>query len=297
MVSVYIVWGSTYLAIRFAIETMPPFLMASARFLIAGTILYVWRRLSGDAPATPIQWRSAAIVGGFLLVGGNGGVVWAEQHVPSGIVALLVGGTPLWLVLLDSFFFQRKSPGWVTLAGVVFGFAGIALLVGPSKLTGLAGEVDLVGALVVTLAALLWAAGSLYNRGANLPSSPLLGTGMEMLCGGVGLLLLGSLAGEWPKVDPAAFSTRSLLGLGYLIIFGGLVGFTAYTWLVRVAPIPLVSTYAYVNPVVAIFVGYLLADEPLSPRVLLAAVMIIGAVVVITLAQPVRRVVKQDLPE
>ena len=186
MLAVYIVWGSTYLAIRFAIETMPPFLMASTRFLLAGAILYAFRRLRGDPAPTRIEWRSAAIVGLFLLVGGNGGVVWAEQFVESGVAALLVGSAPLWMVLLDAFrpgqaHLARKSADkrqrFLSTAGVVIGFLGIGLLVSPSSLTGIAGEVDPLGAAVLTLACFFWAVGSLYNRGAKLPSSPLLGTG------------------------------------------------------------------------------------------------------------------------
>ncbi len=297
MIAVYIVWGSTYLAIRFAIETMPPFLMAATRFLAAGLILYAFRRVRGDAAPTRLEWRSAAIVGALLLVGGNGGVVWAEQFVESGIAALLVGSAPLWMVLLDalrpgqSHLARRstnKRQSFLTTAGVVIGFLGIGLLVSPSSLTGIAGDVDPLGAAVLTLACFFWAAGSLYNRGAKLPSSPLLGTGMEMLAGGVGLLLLGTLTGEWGKVDLAGISTRSLLGLGYLVFFGSLVGFAAYTWLLRVAPTALVSTYAYVNPLVAILLGNLLAQEPLTPRVLIATAVILSAVAVITLNQPAR---------
>jgi drug/metabolite transporter (DMT)-like permease len=298
MLAVYIVWGSTYLAIRFAIETMPPFLMASTRFLLAGAILYAFRRLRGDPAPTRIEWRSAAIVGLFLLVGGNGGVVWAEQFVESGVAALLVGSAPLWMVLLDAFrpgqaHLARKSSDkrqrFLSTAGVVIGFLGIGLLVSPSSLTGIAGEVDPLGAAVLTLACFFWAVGSLYNRGAKLPSSPLLGTGMEMLAGGLGLLLLGTLVGEWGRVDLGAVSTRSLLGLGYLVLFGSLVGFAAYTWLLRVAPTALVSTYAYVNPLVAILLGNWLASEPLTPRVLLSTAVILSAVAVITMNQPSRR--------
>ena len=305
MLAVYIVWGSTYLAIRFAIETLPPFLMASTRFLIAGAILYAFRRLRGDAAPQRVEWRSAAIVGVLLLVGGNGGVVWAEQFVESGVAALLVGSVPLWMVLLDALrpgqaHLARRSAHkrsrWLTTAGVVFGFLGIGLLVSPTSLSGLAGEIDPLGALVLTMGAFSWATGSLYSRGARLPASPLLGTGMEMLVGGAGLLLLGTLSGEWGRVDLGVISARSLLSLGYLIIFGSLVGFAAYTWLLRVAPTALVSTYAYVNPLVAILLGNLLAQEPLTARVLIATAIILGAVAVITMNQPAKNKV-EPLPE
>jgi drug/metabolite transporter (DMT)-like permease len=298
MVSVYIVWGSTYLAIRFAVDTIPPFLMASTRFLIAGGFLFLWRYLSGDRRPTRVEWRSAAIAGTLLLLGGNGLVSWAEQHVASGIAALLVGSAPLWMVLIDGLILRRGTGKWfskLTIAGVVIGFLGIAILVSPAKIIGLGEEVDLVGGMALTLAAVFWSIGSLYSRSAPLPSSPLLGTSMEMISGGIALAIVGSLAGDWSRLDLQAISLYSLLGLGYLILFGSLVGFVAYTWLLRVAPTPLVSTYAYVNPLVAIIVGNLLASEPLTPRVLVAAAVIIGAVSIISLTQPLSR--RQKRPE
>jgi hypothetical protein len=199
------------LAIRFAVETIPPFLMAGTRFLIAGCVLYVFRRfLMKDTPPLKIEWRSAAIVGLFLLVGGNGAVTWAEQRVPSGIAALLVASAPLWMVLLDAIRPGRQRPAGWTLAGVLLGFFGIIVLVGPAQFFGNGGQVDPVGALALTFAAFSWAIGSLYNRGARLPGSPLLSTGMEMLAGGLGLVLLGTLTGEWSRLDLAEVSARSL---------------------------------------------------------------------------------------
>jgi drug/metabolite transporter (DMT)-like permease len=295
MLVIYIVWGSTYLGIRFAIETIPPFLMASFRFLLAGAILFAWRRLSGDPAPTRANWRSAGIIGVFLLLGGNGGVVWAEQRIPSGIAALLIGSTPLWMVMLDEILRriapQRRPanqarPGWLSLIGILVGFGGIALLVSPSELGGLGEHVDLIGALAVTLAALLWAAGSLYSRTADLPASPIMAPALEMIVGGAALGLLGTVSGEWSRLNVAQISLHSWLGLGYLIVFGALVGYATYTWLLRNAPITLVSTYAYVNPVVAIFIGNLLAQEPLTPRVLIAALVILGSVGLITLKRP-----------
>lgn len=287
LVAVYLSWGSTYLAIRFAVETMPPFLMAASRFLIAGAILYFWRRSQGDHPATKQEWISAAIVGLLLLVGGNGSVVWAEQRVVSGVAALMIGSAPLWMVIIDALRPKGRWPSRRTLLGVALGFIGILILIGPVQLVGLHGDIDPIGAGVLLLAAFLWASGSLYNRGARLPASPLLGTSMEMLVGGAGLLILGTLTGDWSRLYLPGISLKSVLGLGYLIVFGALVGFVAYTWLLRVAPTTLVSTYAYVNPVIAIFIGNLLANEPLTPRVLIAAVTILGSVALITLAQPV----------
>ena len=197
LIAIYIVWGSTYLAILFVVETMPPFLAAGFRFLIAGGVLYAFRRLRGDKAPRRIEWRSAAIVGLFLLVGGNGGVMWAQQRVASGIAALMIASVPLWMALLDSTRPGGHRPdGWVVV-GILVGFAGILVLIGPAQLLGMQGVVDLSGVLVLLVAAFSWAVGSLYNRGADLPKSPLLGTGMEMLLGGFGLLVLGTVSGEW----------------------------------------------------------------------------------------------------
>ena len=286
LIAIYIVWGSTYLAIRFAVETMPPFLTAGFRFLIAGGVLYIFRRLRGDKAPLRLEWRSAAIVGLFLLVGGNGGVMWAEQRVASGIAALLIASVPLWIALLDSLRPGGRRPDRWVIVGVLAGFAGIMILIGPAQLIGIQGEVDPVGAMVLLLAALSWAAGSLYNRGAKLPDSPLLGTGMEMLVGSLGLFILGTVTGEWSQMELTSFSTRSLLGFAYLVVFGSWVGFASYVWLLRVAPTMLVSTYAYVNPLVAILLGSLLAGEALTPRVVLAVMFILGSVVLITLTNP-----------
>jgi drug/metabolite transporter (DMT)-like permease len=285
LLAVYIVWGSTYLAIRFAVASMPPFLMAATRFLVAGSILYAWRRLAGDSAPRRFEWRSAAVVGLLLLLGGNGGVVWAEQRVASGVAALLVGGVPLWIVLIEAARPGGQRPGRMTLAGVLAGFAGIALLIGPGQLAGDGHAIDPLGTVALLAGSFLWAAGSLYGRSARLPASPLLGTGMEMLAGGAGLLLAGTLAGEWGRLDLAAITLSSLAGLGYLIFFGSLVGFASYTWLLRVAPTSLVSTYAYVNPLIAILVGSLLAQEPLTLRILVSALVIVSSVALINLGR------------
>lgn len=290
MLSVYIFWGSTYLAIRFAVETMPPFLMASARFLIAGAILYSYRRWVAKDPAPRrIEWRSAAIVGLLLLLGGNGGVVWAEQRVASGIAALLVGTVPLWMVLIDALRPGSPRPTWQTLTGVLIGFAGIGLLIGPDQLFDTGPGLDLAGVGVLLLASLLWAAGSLYSRNACLPDSPLLGTGMEMLAGGLGLLAFGTLTGEWSRLDLGAIAPASVWGLVYLIVFGSLVGYASYTWLLRNAPTPLVSTYAYVNPLIAILLGNLLAQEPLTAHILISALVILSAVLLINTGRAARQ--------
>jgi drug/metabolite transporter (DMT)-like permease len=282
MISVYIVWGSTYLAIRFAVQTMPPFLMAAARFLIAGAVLFVFRRARGDAAPSDREWRSAIIIGLLLLVGGNGVVVWAEQRVSSGHAALLVGASPLWMVLIDSLRPGGRRPGWLAVVGVLVGFAGSILLIGPGASS--ADRIDLAGAGALIFATLSWASGSLYSRKAALPPSPLLGTSMEMLIGGLGLLVLGTLTGEWGRLHLSAFAPQSWWGLAYLIVFGSWVGFGSYTWLLRVAPTSLVSTYAYVNPIVAVLMGNWLAAEPFTPRTSIAAAIIVGSVALTTIA-------------
>jgi drug/metabolite transporter (DMT)-like permease len=278
--AVYLVWGSTYLAILFALETLPPFLMAGTRFVVAGTAMYLWVRARGAPRPTAANWRATAVVGAFLLLGGNGGVVWAEQRVASGLTALLVATVPLWMVLLEWRGGGARPTGRVW-AGIVVGFAGLGILVGPAELLG-GGAADPAGAAVLVLASILWAAGSVYSRRAPLPESPLLGTGMEMLAGGALLLAAGTLAGEWGRVELAAVSARSALALLYLILFGSLVGFTAYVWLLRHVEVAKVSTYAYVNPVVAVLLGWALAGEALTARTGAAAAVIVAAVAVIT---------------
>jgi drug/metabolite transporter (DMT)-like permease len=280
--AIYLIWGSTYLAIRFAIETLPPFLMAGVRFLIAGGVMYLWARRRGAAAPSRLHWRSAAIVGCLLLVGGNGGVVWAQQRVPSGMAALLVSLVPLWIVLLDWVRPGGVRPGPSLVLGVLAGLAGVVWLVGPERALG-AERLDPVGTAVLVFACLCWATGSLYSRGAPLPSAPALGIAMEMLVGGVVLTLLGLAAGEAGTVDLAAASARSWLALAYLVVFGSLIGFSAYVWLLRVADTAKVATYAYVNPVIAMFLGWLLAGEALTLRAASAAAVILGAVALITL--------------
>jgi drug/metabolite transporter (DMT)-like permease len=281
LLSIYIIWGSTYLAIRFAVETLPPFLMAGVRFTIPGIIFYVWQRQRGESAPNKLQWRSAIVIGFFLLVGGNGAISWAEQRVVSGVTALLIGSMPIWMVLIDSVWNRNRRPGSTTLTGVLLGLAGIILLIVPSLSESSENPLDLLGVLVVLLGTLSWTVGSLYSRDAALPKSPLLGTGMEMLAGGVILLLWGTTTGEWNRLELAHVSTRSLLALLYLIIFGSMVGFSSYTWLLRNAPTPLVSTYAYVNPLIAVLLGSLLADEPLTLNIFLSALVIVSAVFLI----------------
>jgi len=281
LLSIYLIWGSTYLAIRFAVETIPPFLMAATRFLIPGIFLVLWRRAAKDPKPSIKEWKSTTIIGILLLVGGNGGVTWAEQYLPSGIAALVIGSVPIWIILLNLFQPEGRHLDKRVVIGAIVGFLGIALLIGPSQLSGNTEYFHPLGIITIILAAIFWSAGSLYSHHAVMPDSPLLSTGMEFLAGGIGLLILSMITGEFKKLNFSAITTQSLLSLAYLILFGSLIGFVAYTWLLRNAPISLVSTYAYVNPLIAILLGNLLANEPLNFRILLSAVIIIGSVFLI----------------
>jgi drug/metabolite transporter (DMT)-like permease len=287
LIAIYIVWGSTYLAIRFTVETIPPFLSAGIRFLVSGVILYGLNRLNGAPAPSKIQWRSAIIIGLLLLLAGNGGLVWAETRIPSGIASLFIATTPLWMVLIDSLRPNGVRTNWMTWLGVIIGFTGIAILANPWQSHTGSPTLDPLGVLVLVLAALSWSIGSLYSRKASLPSSSLLGTGMEMLAGSVGLFAFSAAIGEWSQFDLSSVSQRSIGGLIYLIIFGSFIGFAAYTWLLRNAPTPIVSTYAYVNPVVALFLGSLIAHESLDMQDIVSALIILSGVVLITTAKSI----------
>jgi drug/metabolite transporter (DMT)-like permease len=294
LVLVYIIWGSTYLGIRFAVETIPPFFHAAVRFLISGALLFIWRRMAGDAAPTRNQWKSASIVGLLLLVGGNGLISFAEQTIPSGIAALLVATIPMFLVLVESLRPGGVKPGWLQMLGLLIGFGGVAILIGPAEFFGGGHTLDLRGVAISLVAAFSWALGSIYNRSADLPKSTLLFTGMEMLMGSIGLLIVSAVTGEFARLDIAAISTRSLLGLAYLITFGSLVGFVSYGWLLRSnAPVSLISTYAYVNPIVAVLLGNWLAKETLNARILAAALVIVGSVVLINSSKQAK-IIQED---
>ena len=274
--AIYVIWGSTYLAIKIGIETVPPFLFAGTRFLFAGGVFYAALRLTGAAPKPTVRmWKWAAIIGTLMMVGGNGLVTWAEQTVPSGLAALLIATMPIWMVLLDATVFGSARPGkWVVL-GLVMGFFGVTLLIGPSE-----GAVDPLGALVLIVAALSWATGSLMNRSAHLPKSPWLATAMEMIAGGAVMLVFSGLLGEWGRFEPSAVSLESVAAFFYLTVFGSLVALSAYVYLLRETTAAAVSTYAFVNPVIALGLG-LLVGEVIAPRTLVGAILIVGAVVLI----------------
>lgn len=288
LLALYIVWGSTYLAIRFTVETMPPFLQASLRFLISGVILFVWRRAAGDPMPTHSNWKATAIVGTFMLVGGNGLVSLAEKTVPSGIAALIIATSPFWLVLFEAFRSGGVKPTWQAIFGLLVGFGGVFLLIGPADFMGAEHKFDTFGVIVLLIAPVLWSLGSIYAKGADMPRSSLMSTGMQMLTGAVALFVISVVTGELSGFSLEAVSVRSWWGLIYLTTFGSLVGFVSYGWLLHNAPISLVSTYAYVNPVVAVFLGWLLAGEELNARIAVASAIIIGSVILINWSRQVK---------
>lgn len=278
---VYVIWGSTYLGIRFAIETIPPFLMAGTRFVVAGGILYAVVMLGGARAPSRRHWVAASIIGALLLLGGNGAVVWAELRVPSGLVALLVTTEPLCVVLLDWARPKGLRPRPGEFIGLMLGFAGVAILVSPAALVGGGLEIDPLGAVVVLFGAVSWALGSIYSRHAPAHQSVFLMTGMKMLTGGFLLLLVGTAAGEWSQLDVGSISAKSWFALAYLIVFGALIAFTAYIWLLKNTTLARASTYAYVNPIVAVLLGWSLASEPMNSRVVAAAAVIVAGVVIV----------------
>jgi drug/metabolite transporter (DMT)-like permease len=280
---VYVLWGSTYLAIRYAVQTLPPFLLGGTRFLLAGGILFTWSRIiRKEAPLSAAHWLRAAVSGAFMLLGGNGAVVWAEQSVPSNLAALLAATMPFWMVLFEWLGPARRPPASTVVGGLIVGIAGIAVLVGDSTGFSPTGS-SMPGAAIVVAGSVSWAAGSLYSRYANFPTG-FCPPAAQMLAGGTLLVALSVASGEIHGLDPAAVSAASVLSWGYLVTVGSLVGFTAYIWLLRHQPPARVSTYAYVNPVVAVLLGWAIAGEALSPRAIAAGAMVVAAVVIVTMS-------------
>lgn len=284
---VYVVWGSTYLGIAVMIETMPPLLAAGIRYGLAGaimvTVIAAHARATGTAFSWPSrgQWAAAVIVGAFLLLGGNGGVVLAELLIPSGVAAVLIATVPIWLAVFDAIL-NRRRPSRLVIGGLVAGLVGVAILLAPVADIG---ELNPVGVALVLGAAVSWAIGTLIGR-RPIMRHDAFGSGMTMVGGGAALVLVGTVAGELGQADLAAVSTESWIAFVYLVVFGSIVAFTAYSWLMANVPVAMVGTYAYVNPIVAVALGALILGESITPRTLLAAAIIIGAVVAMVSGRP-----------
>lgn len=282
-VIVYIVWGSTYLAIRVAVETMPPFLLAGLRFLVAGTLMFVWLRLRGVPMPNRSQWTHAALAGTLMLLSGNGLVVWAEKSISSGLAALIVAMTPVWFALLDWLRPAGKRPAMHSVIGIAVGFGGVALLVSGHGASGTAASQNPWGVAAVMLAGLSWAAGTLWARYNAKPESPWMNAALQMICGGAGLLVVSAILGEPARFHFTQISPASWLAWAYLVVFGSWIAFSAYVWLLKATTPARLATYAYVNPVIAVFLGRLILGEPLGVRALWAAAVILAGVAITTL--------------
>lgn len=298
--AIYLIWGSTYLGIRVAVESMPAFLMASARFLVAGALVAGFIAVTRGFKATAKQWRDNAIVGGFLCLGGNGLVSWAEEKVPSGIATLMISAGPVFIVLMDWAIHawskdgsRGNRPNVLTFVGLGLGFVGLAILVGPDVMaTGVNGpglsfveSLDPWRVLGLLGATFFWGVGMMIMRYVREPAEPFTASGIQMLCGSGWLFLVSLATGELGRFDPSLVTGRSLIAWGYLIIFGSLIGFSTFTWLMKHSTPAKVSTYAYVNPVVAVFLGWFVLHETVSPRIFVAAAIIIAGVALITIAK------------
>jgi drug/metabolite transporter (DMT)-like permease len=282
---IYFFWGATYLAIRFAIETIPPFLMAGIRFTLAGSILYLWISRTDRVNPRALEVRKSILVGLLLIVGGNGVLVWCEQYLPSGLAALILAIIPIWMVLLDSILVVKKRPASLTITGILLGVGGVALLSGIDRtvLLSTAGHQASVFfyTFILVLAGFSWATGSLYSRTIISSSSLLKLTGIQMLGGGLFMILLGTVFGEWSQVHPENLSLRSALSLIYLILFGSLLSYSAYNWVLRKSSPAKVGTYAFFNPLVAVFLGWLLAGETVTAKMLAGAACILTAMLIV----------------
>jgi drug/metabolite transporter (DMT)-like permease len=283
----YVVWGSTYLGIAIAVDTIPPFLMAASRFLIAGAVLLVWSiARAGRSLRLPTirEWRDSTIVGALLLGGGMGMVAFGEQTVPSGITALFIAMMPVWVAVLGWIFLRERLPR-LAVAGIVLGFGGVAILIGPSAFGG-AGALEPLGLAAILVSPIAWSAGSLFaSHRATLPGQPLVATGAQMVTGGFVLAAMSLGSGELQGFRVDGVSSDSWIAMAYLTVIGSLLAFTAYGWLLRVAPLPLIATYAYVNPVVAVILGAVILREPIEPRTMVAGAVIVGAVALIVTAR------------
>lgn len=295
--AIYIIWGTTYLAMRVAVETIPPFAMAGTRFILAGLATFAFLKLRGVKTPTLAQWKQSAIVGCFLMVGGNGLVSWAEQEIPSGVAALVVATMPLWMALFDWLFFKGPRPGIRIVVGLALGFVGIIMLIGPADLINGTTTLDLTSLFVLMFAPIFWSLGSLYSRKANLPENVFMATALQMLCGGAVLLCLSLGFGELNTFEWGNVSTNSLLAMLYLAVFGSIVALSAYVWLLKQTTAARVSTYTYVNPIIAVFLGWLVLGEVINTQTLIAVAIIVTAVILIVARRPKSKAAKQTTPE
>lgn len=286
--AIYFIWGSTYLANQVAIESFPPFVMGGIRFLLSGILLFAWARITGARIPTLSEWRAAAISGCFLIVGGTGTVIWAQQYVPSGLTALLIATVPLWIVLVDWLRPNGQRPTLLTIIAVLVGAVGVVLMIAPSKLAGM-DPLNHIGAMLLILGCCVsWSFGSVYSRYAPLPESKILSAGMQMMCGGFVLFILSLISGEFAETHAFNASWRSLVSLVYLVTFGAMA-FSAYTFLLKASTAAKTATYAFVNPVIAMILGSLLAGESLTPRMMTGAVIILAAVALIIASKAVTK--------
>ncbi len=283
--TVYLVWGSTYLAIRVAVGSMPPFALAAVRFALAGSLLFAFLRLRGSAWPNRRQWRDAFVSGAFLLLGGNGLVTWAEQTVPSSLTALLIGAGPVFVVLVEWAWPGGRRPTLVTFCAMLLGFVGVAWLAAPWETDG-AGAADPAGVAAILLACVSWAVGSIYGRHVRDPAPPFVAAAAQMLAGSVSLALVAGVRGEFGAWDLSATTSTSWLAFAYLVLVGSLAGYSAFVWLVKHSTAARTATYAYVNPIVAVFLGWLLLDERVDARTLAASAVILSAVAMVTLGKP-----------
>src|SRR5213083_3821770 len=287
--ALYVIWGSTYLGIRFSIETIPPFLMAGARFVFAGMIMYAIAWSQGIGKSTWANWRTSFIIGACLLLGGNGGVTISEQYIDSGLAALIVAIVPIYIVLLGWMTGMAHRPSPIVWLALMGGFIGVGILFGPAlHFSPNGGRQPAVGISILLVSSFVWSAGSLYSRVAKHAASPFLTAAQQMICGGILLLFAGIVTRELPRVHPGSVSLVSLGSFIYLVLIGAVVGYTAYIWLLRHCDPAKVATYAYVNPIVAVLLGTFFAGETVTVRTLIAAALIIGSVALIITAQQLR---------
>jgi len=290
LAALYLIWGSTYLGIRFAIQTIPPFLMAGARFVAAGLMMYVIASSQGAAKSSWANWRTSLVIGACLLLGGNGGVTISEQYIDSGLAALIVAIVPIYVVLLGWATGVSPRPIPIVWLGLIGGFIGVGILLGPAlRFSSNGGRHPAIGMSILLCSSFIWSAGSIYSRTAKHAPSPFLTAGQQMICGGLLLLLAGVVTGEMPRFHLSSISILSLASFVYLVIIGAVVGYTAYIWLLRHCDPAKVATYAYVNPIVAVLLGAAFAGETLKIRTVVAAGLIIGSVALVITAQQLKK--------